>query len=41
MGASDLARDKLEEVKKNLGAGNRSDLVSFADVIDFDEGKIV
>ena len=40
MGMSDLAREKLKEVKRNLAAENREDLVSFADVIDFDEGKI-
>ena len=40
MGMSDLALEKLREVKKNLGAADRSDLISFADVIDFDEGKI-
>jgi len=40
MGASDMAKEKLEEVKKNLNAGERVDLISFADVIDFDEKKI-
>ena len=40
MGMSDLALEKLREVKKNLGAADRGDLISFADVIDFDEGKI-
>ena len=40
MGMSDLAREKLKEVKRNLAAEHREDLVSFADVIDFDEGKI-
>ena len=40
MGMSDLALEKLSEVKKNLGADGREDLISFADVIDFDEGKI-
>ena len=40
MGMSDMALDKLEEIKADLGAGQRQDLRSFADVIDFDEGKL-
>ena len=40
MGMSDMALDKLEEIKTDLGAGGREDLRSFADVIDFDEGKL-
>ena len=40
MGTSDMAKEKLSEVKSNLGAGDRDDLISFADVIDFDERKI-
>jgi hypothetical protein len=40
IGMSEMGREKLEEVKANLGAGGRDDLVCFADVIDFDEGKI-
>jgi hypothetical protein len=40
MGMSDMALEKLEEIKKDLDAQNRSDLRSFADVIDFDEGRI-
>ena len=40
MGMSDMALEKLEEVKSDLGAENRVDLRSFADVIDFDEGRI-
>lgn len=39
-GSSDLAKDKLIEVKKNLNAVDRDDLISFADIIDFDEEKI-
>ena len=37
MGTADMAKDKLKEVRHNLGAANREDLISFADVIDFDE----
>ena len=40
MGMSDMALEKLEEIKTDLGANTRQDLRSFADVIDFDEGKI-
>ena len=40
MGTADLARAKLNEVRANLGAKDRNDLISFADVIDFDERKI-
>ncbi len=40
MGMSDMALEKLEEIKADLGANTRKDLKSFADVIDFDEGKI-
>jgi hypothetical protein len=40
MGMSDMAFEKLEEVKSALGAEKRSDLRSFADVIEFDEGRI-
>ena len=40
MGTADMAKEKLSEVKSNLGAADRDDLISFADVIDFDERKI-
>ena len=40
MGMSDMALEKLEEIKADLGAGQRKDLLSFGDVIDFDEGKL-
>ena len=40
MGMSDMALEKLEEVKDDLGASGREDLRSFADVIEFDEGRI-
>ena len=36
-----MALEKLEEVKADLGAENREDLRSFADVIEFDEGRLV
>ena len=40
MGMSSMAKEKLEEVKVDMGAGDRDDLISFADVIEYDEGKI-
>ena len=40
IGMSDMALEKLNEIKEELGAANREDLRSFADVIDFDEQKI-
>ena len=40
IGMSDMALEKLTEIKEGLGATNRDDLRSFADVIDFDEQKI-
>lgn len=40
MGMSDMGREKLCEVKEQMGLSGRDDLVSFADMIDIDEGKI-
>lgn len=40
IGMSDMALEKLTEIKEDLGAVDREDLRSFADVIDFDEQKI-
>jgi hypothetical protein len=40
IGMSDMALEKLKEIKEGLDAGDREDLRSFADVIDFDEQKI-
>ena len=40
MGTSDMAREKLEEVKADMGAVERPDLLSFADVIELDEGRL-
>lgn len=41
IGMSDMALEKLQEIKSGLGAADREDLRSFADVIDFDEKKIL
>lgn len=40
MGMSEMGRERLEEVKQTMGCADRSDLISFADMIDFDEGRI-
>jgi hypothetical protein len=40
MGMSSLAKEKLEEVKVDMEAAGRDDLISFADVIEYDEGRI-
>ena len=40
IGMSDMALEKLQEIKSGLGAAQRDDLRSFADVIDYDEKKI-
>ncbi len=41
MGMSEMGREKLQEVKAQMGVAERDDLVSFADMIDFDEDRIV
>ena len=40
MGMSQMGREKLAEVKKDMGIPERGDLISFADVIEYDEGRI-
>lgn len=40
MGMSEMGREKLREVKEQMGLSDRDDLVSFADMIDIDEGRI-
>ncbi len=40
MGMSEMGREKLREVKEEMGVADRDDLVSFADMIDFDEERI-
>lgn len=39
-GMSEMGREALQEAKDKMGAGHRTDLISFADMIDFDEGRI-
>jgi hypothetical protein len=40
MGMSEMGREKLKEVKADMGLADRVDLISFADLIDYDEGRI-
>ncbi len=40
MGMSEMGRAKLEEVKETMGLSDRSDLISFADMIEVDEGRL-
>lgn len=39
-GMSEMGREALQQAKEKMGAGHRTDLISFADMIDFDEGRI-
>ena len=40
MGMSQMGRQKLEEVKLEMGIADRVDMISFADLIEYDEGRI-
>jgi hypothetical protein len=39
-GMSGMGRERLEEVKHDMGIGDRTDLISFADMIEYDEGRV-
>lgn len=39
-GMSEMGREALQAAKEKMGISDRSDLISFADMIDFDEGRI-
>lgn len=39
-GMSEVGREALQQAKTNMGIGDRDDIRSFADVIEFDEGRI-
>lgn len=39
-GMSEMGRETLEKTKRELGLAERTDIRSFADMIDFDEGRI-
>ncbi len=40
-GMSEMGREALDDAKRKMGALARLDLISFADMIDFDEGRIL
>lgn len=40
MGMSEMGRESLEKTKSKMNLENRSDLLSFADMIEFDEERI-
>ena len=40
MGMSEMGRESLQATKKKMGIDDRDDLLSFADMIEVDEGRI-
>lgn len=40
MGMSEIGRESLKSTKEKMGLTNRDDLISFADMIEIDEGRI-
>jgi hypothetical protein len=40
-GMSEMGREALDSAKRKMGAEQRTDVISFADMIDFDEGRIL
>lgn len=40
MGMSEMGRESLNATKKKMGIEDREDILSFADMIDIDEGRI-
>ena len=39
-GMSEMGRESLKQTKRKMGIADREDLISFADMIEFDEGRI-
>ncbi len=39
-GMSEMGREALNDAKRKMGSLHRTDVISFADMIDFDEGRI-
>jgi len=39
-GMSEMGREALNDARRKMGAPDRTDVLSFADMIDFDEGRI-
>ncbi|MDR3228216.1 MAG: DUF5069 domain-containing protein [Puniceicoccales bacterium] len=40
-GMSEMGREALDDAKRKTGIADRDDLLSFADMIDYDEGRIL
>jgi hypothetical protein len=40
-GMSEMGREALLEAKRKMNSEHRTDVISFADMIDFDEGRIL
>jgi hypothetical protein len=40
-GMSEMGREALDDAKRKMGSAHRTDVMSFADMIDFDEGRIL
>ncbi len=40
MGLTGESKQRLEDVKAQSGLGHRTDIITFADLIEFDEGRI-
>ena len=39
-GMSEMGREALNDAKRKMGAAHRTDIISFADMIDLDEGRL-
>ncbi|MGA0134686.1 MAG: DUF5069 domain-containing protein [Opitutales bacterium] len=39
-GMSEMGREALADAKRKMGASHRDDVISFADMIDLDEGRL-
>ena len=39
-GMSEMGREALADAKRKMGAEHRTDIISFADMIDLDEGRL-
>ena len=39
-GMSEMGREALDDAKRKMGAAHRTDIISFADMIDLDEGRL-
>jgi hypothetical protein len=39
-GMSEMGREALAKAKESMGVADREDLISFADMVEFDEGRV-